>query len=127
MFNVGKRIAVLGGCERDNWKWNFIGNEKGKPPFFATFKREHCKDSIDDDGGSERLQQEYNTNPWELCKLYLPDRKRWDQVKIAGFPEMECIAINQGNAGIFVMGRKKGDTEKQGITMGWIREEFSNI
>ncbi|CAB4400657.1 unnamed protein product [Rhizophagus irregularis] len=93
MFSVGKRVAVLGGFERDNWN---------------------------------RDDEKENTNPWELCKLYLPDRKRWDQVKITGFPEMECIAINLEHNGVFVMGRKRGDTEEQGITMGWIREGFSS-
>jgi hypothetical protein len=106
MFNVGKRVAVLGGFERDNWNRD-----------------------LDRYGEEERResQQETDTNPWELCKLYLPNRKRWDQVKIAGFPEMECIAINLEHNGIFVMGRKRGDAEEQGITMGWIREDLPNI
>jgi hypothetical protein len=119
MFNVGKRVAVLGGYERDNWKCRGIVREY-------------------EDRGSDKLQQESNTamyketieqkqteieKPWELCKLYLPDRKRWDQVRIPNFPEMECIAITT-NDNVFVMGRKKGD---KGITMGWISEDFSNI
>ncbi|GBB92420.1 hypothetical protein RclHR1_02000001 [Rhizophagus clarus] len=106
MFNVGKRVAVLGGFERNNWNRDYDRHDEEE-------RREN--------------QREVVKNPWELCKLYIPDKKRWDQVKIADFPEMECIAINMDHKGIFVMGRKRGDIEEQEITMGWIREELSNV
>ncbi|CAG8529504.1 4444_t:CDS:2 [Ambispora gerdemannii] len=90
MFRIGKRVAILGGYEKDNW-----------------------------------LHEEDITQPWEMCKIYLPERRRWDHVRIVGFPDMECVAFVRDHTGqpgnIFIMGRKKGDQSGKTV-MGWIKD-----
>ncbi|CAG8460618.1 4207_t:CDS:2 [Ambispora leptoticha] len=89
MFRIGKRVAILGGYEKDNWV--------------------HEEDAV---------------RPWEMCKLYLSERRRWDHIRITGFPEMECVAFTQDHTGqpgnLFIMGRKKDQDDK--IVMGWIKD-----
>ncbi|CAI2180568.1 18124_t:CDS:2 [Funneliformis geosporum] len=152
MFSVGNRVAVLGGYERDNWKCcvneitqlsdridgeyfertpnedeksksNNEQQESGTTFNFINKQKKHrgvVKEEIKERKHSKQEK------PWELCKLYLPDKKRWDQVQIVDLPEMECVAITKDHTNrpfdVFVMGRRRGDTEEQGMIMGWIRE-----
>ncbi|KAG9306499.1 hypothetical protein G9A89_008435 [Geosiphon pyriformis] len=94
MFPIGKRLAILGGYEKDAWRNEDYSIEK----------------------------------PWEMCKLYFPNRRRWDHIRIDGIPEMECFAVSKDQTGrpesVFVMGRKKveGDTNGR-LIMGWIKDD----
>ncbi|CAG8619625.1 766_t:CDS:2 [Funneliformis caledonium] len=152
MFSVGNRVAVLGGYERDNWKWcvseittadgedgmdgegisrenedeTSESNEEQQKSIKAINKEQHRRGVKEEIKERKQVKQE---KPWELCKLYLPDKKRWDQVQIVDLPEMECVAITKDHTNkpfdVFIMGRRRGDTEEQGMIMGWIKERFN--
>ncbi|CAG8460585.1 4205_t:CDS:2 [Ambispora leptoticha] len=99
MFTIGKKIAILGGYEKDNWMYE-----------------DNCN----------------IVRPWEMCKLYSPEKRIWNHIRITGIPEMECIAIAKDQSGrpenVFVIGRTKGDNndendrDKGKLVMGWIRD-----